>query len=365
MNLQDYLKIKTPLINSAIQEHLRAWNFPEPLNSAISHILETGGKRIRPILTLLSCESVGGTIRSVLCPAISIELIHNASLLWDDVIDQDDLRRGKITVHKKWDKNIALLAGGILASKALELISETPEIFELYSKAIGKMIEGQVLDISQNLNSSNQIFESKNERELFEILRTRFREKALEGLEWEEGSNLHLIADFTEFEEEREYFEMVAYKTSSLIKLATRVCAILGNGSQQQITALTNFGFYLGIAFQVRDDIIDVVSVDKISGKPMGSDIRQGKLNLYTIYALRNLENTKLGEFLKLLQNAKFPSDFYKIREILIDSGALEYTKEKLNLLVFKAKEELAALTESPSKNVLYQLIDFISERNY
>ncbi|MFX1294506.1 MAG: polyprenyl synthetase family protein [Promethearchaeota archaeon] len=359
MNLAEYLNEKRVLINGKIHKILDSWDFIDPLDKAIKYILESGGKRIRPILALLSCESVGGNISSVMNGAIAIELIHNASLLFDDVLDADELRRGRITVHKKWDKNVALLAGEILASKAMELITNKPKIFELYSKAIGKMIEGQVLDISNSLDASNHLFESKNEKEIFEILRNRFRQKALNGMEWEESEDISLIADFTEFEEERDYFEMIAYKTSALIKLATRIGAILGGGTQEEIKALTKYGLYFGLAFQVKDDLIGITSNEAKLGKPIGSDVRQGKLNLYTIFALRNLTNNDLSEFLKLIRKKNTTNGIQKIRNILDKCGALEYLEEKLKLLALNARKQLFVLKNSTSKDFLNELITF------
>lgn len=322
---------------------------------------------MRPMLTLLSCEAVGGDVNSVMKPAISIELIHNASLLWDDVLDEDDLRRGRITVHKKWNKNTAILAGGTLASKALELISNKPDILDLYLKSIGKMIEGQVLDVSSSLNATTQLFKSKSEKEIFEILRKRFRERAIEGMEWEESKDLLLLADFTDFEEERDYFEMISYKTSALIKLATRIGAILGGGTQGEIEALTNYGFYLGLAFQVRDDLIGLISDEKTLGKPIGSDLRQGKfkLNLYTIFALRNLDDENLREFLKLMQKIEQGDAFQKIRKIIDDCGAINYTRDKIQLIVQKARDHLSLLNDYDSKAVLNDLITFTIERKF
>jgi geranylgeranyl diphosphate synthase type I len=365
LNIEDFLSKKADQISHEIYRLLGTWNLAVPLNEAVRHILESGGKRIRPVLSMLSCEAVGGQIDSVLHPAISIELIHNGSLLWDDVLDADELRRGKITVHKKWDKNVALLAGGMLASKALELISDEPKVFDLYSKAIGKMIEGQVLDISNNLNASNQLFESKSEKEIFDILRNRFRKKALEGMEWEESTDLSLIATFSDFEEERDYFEMIAYKTSSLIKLATRIGAILGGGTQEEIEALTNYGLFLGLAFQVRDDLIGIISNEKTMGKPVGSDIRQGKLNLYTIFALRNLANDQLSEFLNLMRKSEDNSVFQRIQTILDDCGALRYSEEKLKLIALNAKKQLSILPKTNSKNILSELVSFIIKREF
>ncbi|HUY00755.1 MAG TPA: polyprenyl synthetase family protein [Candidatus Deferrimicrobium sp.] len=360
-----YITEKTKIIETKIQQFIAEWNFQYPLNKVIPYILESGGKHIRPILSLLSCEAVNGQVDAVIKPAIAIELIHNASLLWDDVIDADELRRGKITVHKKWDKNVALLTGGLLASKALELISDKPEILDLYVKAIGKMIEGQVLDISNNFNKKEQIFESKNEKEIFEILRKRFQQKALEGIEWEESGDLSLIADFTEFEEERDYFEMISYKTSALIKLAARIGASLGGGTPEEIQALANYGLYLGLAFQVRDDLIGILSSEKTLGKPIASDLRQRKLNLYTIFALRNLNDEELQEFLNLMQDSTLPDNLQKLNSILEKSGAFEYTKTKLKLLAQKARSSLDALHNSEAKQILNQLITFTIERDF
>ncbi|NVM53105.1 MAG: polyprenyl synthetase family protein [Candidatus Helarchaeota archaeon] len=365
MNLLESLNKKAALINREIRQLIPTWELPDPINEAINHILESGGKRIRPILALLSCESVGGDINSVMKQAIALELIHNASLLWDDVLDADELRRGKITVHKKWDKNIAILAGAMITSKALELISNKPEILDLYLKVIGKMIEGQVLDISNSIDRASHLFESKSEKEIFEILRKRFQQKALEGMDWEESGDSHLIADFTEFEEERDYFEMITYKTSSLIKLATRIGATLGGGTQEEIDALTDYGLYLGLAFQLRDDLIGIISDEKTLGKPVGSDIRQGKLNLYTIFALRNLENSELSEFLELMRKADNKTEIQRVRKILDDCGALKYAKDKLKSIAQKAQDQLSTLRDTAPKITLNKLILFTIEREF
>ncbi len=363
MNLTEILNDKAKVINSQVQQLITIWNLPQPLKEAIQYVLEAGGKRIRPILTLFACEAVNGKIDSVMQAAVAIELIHNASLLWDDVIDQDELRRGRLTVHKRWNKNIAILAGGILASKALELIK--PDILDLYLKALGKMIEGQVMDISNSLDTSVPFFESKNEKEIFEILRKRFQQKALEGMEWEEGRDLKLISQFTEFEEERDYFEMISYKTSALIKLATRIGAFLGGGTEKEIEVLSNYGFYLGLAFQVRDDLIGLISPERVMGKPLGSDLRQGKLNLYTIFALRNLADNELREFLELIRKIDNPVIFQKTQKILEECGALDYVKSKIQIIALNARNQLSSLHNSPAKDILNQLITFTIEREF
>ena len=364
-NIGQYLTQKTDIINREIQKLLDRWNFAEPLNGAIRYILESGGKRIRPVLTLISCEAVEGSTDSAIPAAIAIELIHNASLLWDDVIDADELRRGKLTVHKKWDKSVAILAGGMITTKALELISKYKNLLELYLNAVGKMIEGQMLDISKSIDPTSQPFESKSEVEIFDTLRKRFQEKMYQGMEWGEDADSEKLADFTEFEEERTYFNMIAKKTSALMKLATNMGALLGGGTQEEIDALTDYGFYVGLAFQVRDDLIGILSNEQALGKPIGSDLRQGKLNLYTIFALRNLEDEKLEEFFKLMQTRTDSTAIQKGRQILEDCGALRYAKEKLQLVADKGRNALAPLKDSESKWVLNQLITFIIERNF
>ena len=364
-NLNQYLALKAEIINQEIQKLLDFWNFPEPLNGAIHYILESGGKRIRPVLTLISCEAVGGSIDSSIPAAIAIELIHNASLLWDDVIDADELRRGKITVHKKWDKNLAILAGAMITTKALELISNDPNRLGLYLNALGTMIEGQILDISKSVDASNELFESKNESEIFEVLRKRFQEKVYEGLEWGKNTDSSKLTEFVEFEEERTYFNMISKKTSALIKLATYIGALLGGGTPEEINALTDYGFYLGLAFQLRDDLIGITSNEQASGKPIGSDLRQGKLNLYTIFALRNLEDQKLDELLSLMQNIADSSTIQKMRQILEDCGAINYANEKLQFISENARSALSLLKDTDSKTILNQLITFTIERNF
>jgi geranylgeranyl diphosphate synthase, type I len=364
-NIGHHLTQKTDIINREIRNLLDLWNFSEPLNGAIRYILESGGKRIRPVLTLISCEAVGGSIDSAIPAAIAIELVHNASLLWDDVIDADELRRGKLTVHKKWDKNVAILAGGMLTTKALELISKYENLLGRYLNAVGAMIEGQMFDISKSVDPVSQPFESKDEAEIFDTLRKRFQEKMYQGMEWSEDEDFEKLAEFAEFEEERLYFNMIAKKTSALIKLATNMGAFLGGGTQEQIHALTNYGFYVGLAFQVRDDLIGILSSEQALGKPIGTDLRQGKLNLYTIFVLRNLEDEKLKEFFKLMRTRTDSTVIQKVRQVLEDCGALRYAKDKLQLVADKARNALAPLQDSESKQVLNQLITFIIERNF
>jgi len=354
---------KTEIINQEIHHLLDFWNLPEPLNSAIHYLLESGGKRIRPVLTLIACKAVGGSIDSSVTAAIAIELIHNASLLWDDVIDADELRRGKITVHKKWDKNVAILAGAMISTKALELISDDTDILSLYLNALGTMIEGQMIDISKSIETPNQLFESKNESEIFEVLRNRFQKKVYEGLEWEKDIDFPKIMEFTEFEEERTYFNMISKKTSTLFKLATSMGALLGGGTPEEINALSDYGFYLGLAFQVRDDLIGLISNEEALGKPVGSDLRQRKLNLYTIFGLRNLSNEKLDELFSLMQDFVDLNSIQKIQQILEDCGALDYANEKLQSIAENARKALLPLKESDSKAILNQLVNFIIER--
>ncbi|MDD1777674.1 MAG: polyprenyl synthetase family protein [Candidatus Helarchaeota archaeon] len=360
-----YFTQKTVVINREIQNLLDSWNFTEPLNGAIRYILESGGKRIRPVLTLISCEAVGGSTASALPAAIAIELVHNSSLLWDDVIDADELRRGKLTVHKKWDKNVAILAGAMLTTKALELISKYQNLLGLYLNAVGEMIEGQMLDISKNVDPASQPFESKSEAEIFENLRKRFQEKMYQEMDWREDAESEKLADFVEFEEERVYFNMIAKKTSALMKLATNMGAVLGGGTQEKIDALTDYGFYVGLTFQISDDLIGILSNEQALGKPIGSDLRQGKLNLYTIFALRNLEGERLKEFFKLMHSETNSTMVQKGRQVLEDCGALRYAKDKLQLVASKARAALAPLQDSESKQVLNQLINFIIERNF
>ncbi len=215
------------------------------LHEACTYVLNGGGKRIRGILLLLACESVGGKIRSALDAGAAIEALHNFTLVHDDIMDNADSRRGRPTIHKRWDENTAILAGDVLLGLAYQSLAKTrarqsTRLFELLTKGVIEVCDGQAVDMD---------FAKRTDVTL------------------------------------PEYFSMIEKKTGSLIASAMEMGALIGGGKPAEVRALRKFGKYLGRAFQLQDDLLDVVADEKQLGKPVGGDIAEGKKTFLLISA--------------------------------------------------------------------------------
>ncbi len=259
-DLKKYLKAKRRNVDDALKQ---IWDsrepYPTPLVPAMRYSLEAGGKRLRPILCIAASEAVGGSESKVMPAACALELIHTYSLIHDDLpaMDDDDLRRGKPTCHRAFDEATAILAGDALLTAAFEILAGAGcqnkenalkwlEAAYVIAQAAGHsgMVQGQMMDLS---------FQGQ--------------EIALEELE-----TLHRL------------------KTGGLIEASVRTGALLGGGTNEEIVALGNYGRYIGLAFQVADDILNVEGEQKILGKPVGSDVAHQKA---TGPSLMGLERAK------------------------------------------------------------------------
>jgi geranylgeranyl diphosphate synthase type II len=210
---------------------------PRDLTDACSYVLAGGGKRLRAVLTLLSCEAVGGKLEDALHAGAAVEIMHNFTLVHDDIMDHALSRRGRPTVHIRWDLNSALLVGDVLLGLSYRHLLKTrrallPPLVSLFTTGVIEVCEGQALD-----------------------------------LEFEDRRDVTVPA----------YFRMIEKKTGRLISLATELGARIGGGAPAEIAALRRFGRYLGRAFQLRDDLLDVVADRKEFGKALGGDIMEGK----------------------------------------------------------------------------------------
>lgn len=225
---------------------------------AMNYSLSAGGKRIRPVLVLEFCKLCGGNITNALSSAVALEMVHTFSLIHDDLpcMDDDDLRRGKPSCHKEYSEAIALLAGDALENLAFYVIANSKEIsaetrikvIEELSYAVGVngMIGGQVIDIEHEGKPISK-----------EILN-----------------------------------EMYSCKTGALIRGACRIGCIIANASEEQIKKATVYAEKLGLAFQIVDDILDVIGTEELLGKPIGSDNQQGKTTFVTLYGLEKSKDT-------------------------------------------------------------------------
>jgi len=290
---------------------------PEKLYNASKHLIQSGGKRIRPILCLLSCEAVGGRIEDALNTAVALELIHTFTLIHDDIMDEDDLRRGSPSVHKVFGEKTAILAGDLLFSKAFEICDE--KVKKILAKASVEICEGQEMDIS---------FESRVEVSL------------------------------------DEYLEMIGKKTAVLFEASTSSGAILGGAERKMIENFENYGRNLGMAFQVYDDILGIIGEEGKLGKPVGSDIAQGKKSIVIIDAFKKLSGNEKNRFKEILMKRKNSKDEIQEALSLIEkSNAIENCKDKAKFYINNAKKSLIEIPGSDAKKSLIEIANFVVER--
>jgi geranylgeranyl diphosphate synthase type I len=300
---------------------------PDNLQEASIYLTKAGGKMLRPALSLITAEAVGGQKENALKAGSAIELIHTFSLIHDDIMDDDDMRRGMPSVHKVWGEDVAILAGDTLFSKSFEIIINSEGTSHLQNnKALAtvadacvKICEGQALDMG---------FEDR-----FDVT-------------------------------EDEYMEMIFKKTGALIAAATKVGAIMGGASDDVVDAMYEYGRLIGLAFQIQDDYLDLASDEETLGKPIGSDIGKGKMTIIAINGLSSAGDgsEKLLEILKDDDNSQ--DDIDLAIEILTECGAIEYARNLALDSVNKAKEVLEILPDSSSKQVLADIADFVLERH-
>ena len=252
------------------------WNLsPRELYLPIGYTLESCGKRIRPALVLMGCELFGGSKEDALPAALAIEVFHNFTLLHDDIMDHAETRRNRLTVHKKWDANTAILSGDAMMIKSYQFLEKTPvkywtNIFPIFTRTALEVCEGQQYDMN---------FES-------------CEEVALD-----------------------EYFNMIRLKTAVLLGAALQIGAILGGASEEDAVKLYEFGIAMGIAFQLRDDYLDTYGDAATFGKRIGGDIVCGKKTFLLINALQK-SDSKNRQKLKATLNDKTISEQAKITSI-------------------------------------------------
>ena len=291
----------------------------ELINQMSHYIINSGGKRIRPLLLLLCARATGYSGKDHHAMAVVIELIHTATLLHDDVVDESTTRRGHNTANELWGNAPSVLVGDFLYSRAFEIMIEpnSMEIMRVLSKATNQISEGEVLQL---LNIRNA-----------KVSRS-------------------------------EYFEVIEQKTACLFKAACQIAGILSESSEELITALGSFGMHLGNAFQIIDDTLDYESDSSIIGKEIGDDLSEGKVTLPMIYAL---EQTT-GKENKILTNAITEADASNIDnivDILINIKAFEFSRNVAKDESIKALNSLKVIPESNYRSALKLLCELSLER--
>jgi octaprenyl-diphosphate synthase len=284
------------------------------------HLIEGGGKRIRPLLLILSAEIAGykGDARFILGGII--ESIHTASLLHDDVVDSAEARRGKLPAHSIWGNQVVILVGDFLYSNALRLavLQKNQKIMGALSEATTRMTEGEILQLIKTGDP-----------------------------------------DITE----EDYFKIISAKTGALMSAACRIGAILGSLPEDKENALACFGMMIGTAFQVTDDILDYMADEKKLGKRLGKDLKEGKITLPLIYLLKSAANTEVEEVKRLIQNGFKKEDLRRILDLFRKHKVIELSLKKANNLFSDAKTELSIFVNSPVKDSLLTVAEYMLSR--
>ncbi len=303
-------------VNKAIENYLYEKE-PSELYEAVKHLPFSGGKRLRPIIAWLACEAVGGEGMKVMPFAVALELTHTFTLVHDDIMDKDEERRGRPSVHRLFGENVAILAGDALFAKAFEVASY--------------------------IKDSN-------------VAKKILHNLAIMAKEICEGQQMDTKFESMEYVEEAQFLEMIEKKTAKMFEHAALGGAIIGNGSKEEQKALQEYGLNLGMAFQIWDDCLDVIGKD--IGKPVGSDIRKGKKTLIYLYAYKNSEDK---EWLK--KYGREDADVEEIIKFFEEIGAIEYAKRKAMEFADKAKKCLSKIKESEAKEKLMEMADFAVKR--
>ena len=301
---------------------------PRDLFDGCRYVLSGGGKRIRSIVLMLSCEAVGGTARQSLEAGTAIEIMHNFTLVHDDIMDHATARRGRPTVHTRWDINNALLVGDVLLGVAYRSLMRTRGanislLVELFTAGLLDVCEGQALDLA---------FEHRTDVSI------------------------------------RQYYRMIEKKTGRLIAVAAELGGVIGGGNRRELAALHQFGLYLGRAFQIQDDLLDVIADEKDFGKIVGGDILEGKR---TFLLLRAAERARGGDR-KILDRVmkRRPVPQPERQQLVADvttiyrrCGVLDEGEEEVTRNTQRAIAALETLKQRDSTQMLRWLADRLMNR--
>ncbi|HLF16848.1 MAG TPA: polyprenyl synthetase family protein, partial [Candidatus Thermoplasmatota archaeon] len=293
---------------------------------AIRHLPAAGGKRLRPIVAILSAQTVGGDSKKIMPYGVALEILHNFTLVHDDIMDECDTRRGVPTVHAKWGLPMGILAGDTMFALVFELLNQ--------------------LEIDDKTYRSIALDVAKLAREV------------CEGQYWD----MHFEGQ--KKIEELQYYHMIERKTATFFEIAMKNGAELAGADAQQVKKLAECGRLLGLAFQVWDDYLGVTGKEEATGKPARSDILQGKKTLVYVSTHAKLDPFDRRQFVDLYKKEdKTPADVDAIVKFMEKSGGLEYTRSRAREFSSFAKATLAELPETAAKRLLLILSEFASNR--
>lgn len=318
--IKNFLQEELLLFDDYLRKAIKSDN--PRLSEMIAHVFKANGKRLRPTLVLLTAKACGGIIPETYHGAVTVELLHTASLVHDDVIDRSDTRRGRRSVNAVYDNTNAVLIGDYLLSTALSQSVKTRnlEIVRIMSELGKSLAEGEL----------NQFFLASE-----------------------------IIID------EDAYFNVIDKKTASLMRASIAIGAITGGASDEMVSRLAYMGSILGVCFQIRDDIFDYFQADV--GKPTGNDIKEGKITLPLIYALRQAPESLRAEMIAIIESQEYTDD--NIARLLLfakEQGGVEYAYSKMNSLLAEGEGIISSFPFNDEiKSLMRLFLAYLRDRSY
>ena len=316
-------KIKAPVATELEQfrEAFRQTLFSDNplLEKAVEHLLKAPGKQIRPLLVLLSARMVGKVNEKVINVALALEMLHTASLVHDDVVDESDRRRGLPSVNALLSNQVAVLAGDFILSKALECAAKTGDVRVVhYVSQVGQALaDGELMQLD---NKDSEVLS------------------------------------------EAAYFDIISRKTASLFSVCARLGALTAGGSDAEAERLAQFGKLIGICFQLRDDVFDYGTSE--IGKPLGNDMKEGKLTLPAIYAVKHCDDESMKTLaLKVRHREASAREIKKLIKFTVDEGGLEYAAWHMKDMQGMADGLIDDTCDASITEALHLLASFVSER--
>jgi geranylgeranyl diphosphate synthase, type I len=325
MNKTKQMEQNAKVVNKYLNSKLKG--NPKKLYDAAGHLIVNGGKRLRPYMVIRSCQILKGKVSNAMPAASAVEMVHNFSLVHDDIMDNDEMRHGVPTVHKKFGMPIAILAGDVLFSKAFQIITDsklspiaTTQLISRLAKACVDICEGQLLDVK--------------------------------------------MAEERKIPSQAEYITMIGKKTATLFDVSCAMGAICATNKAKDISNLSSFGRNLGIAFQITDDLIGVMGDPKITKKPVGNDLREGKKSLPILMAIKSAKNKDKKIILKAFGNSKISKkDLNRAVDVIRSLGIEESVRKQALKYAEKAEKSLGNYSGS-AKTELISLLDFVVKRS-
>jgi heptaprenyl diphosphate synthase len=305
--MYSFLNSDLTIVEEALEETVKAES--PLLHQASLHLLKAGGKRIRPVFVLLAGKYGNYDINIIKNAAVALELIHMASLVHDDVIDDAELRRGKPTIKAKWDNRIAMYTGDYIFARALELMTEIekPYAHQILANTLVELCIGEIEQIKDKYNFDQNL---------------------------------------------RNYFRRIKRKTAILIAVSCQLGAIAADVDEEVHKKLYRFGYYVGMSYQIIDDVLDFTGSEKQLGKPAGDDLHQGNITLPVLYAM---EDERIREHIIQVRGTTERDELNQVISMIKESGAIEKSLRVSDKYLNKA---LAILNELPPNRVNKTLRD-------